>query len=87
MHTPSAQAVHASQTRSLSLGQRAWQRFRRNKLGFYSLVIFVVLVVLCLFAEVISNDKPLLVRYEGQTYVPLLKDYPETVFGGDFETP
>jgi microcin C transport system permease protein len=46
-----------------------------------------VLLLLSLCAELVSNDKPLLVRYEGQTYVPLLKDYPETVFGGDFETP
>ena len=44
----------------------------------------MVLISLC--AEVVSNDKPLIVRYEGQTYFPLLKDYPETVFGGDFET-
>ncbi len=72
--------------RSLSPGQRAWQRFRRNRLGFYSLVLFCVMVLISLCAEVVSNDKPLIVRYEGQTYFPLLKDYPETVFGGDFET-
>lgn len=72
---------------SLSPGRRAWQRFKRNRLGYWSLVIFCVLVVASLFAEVLSNDRPLLVRFEGQTYVPLLKDYPETVFGGDFETP
>jgi ABC-type microcin C transport system permease subunit YejE len=46
-----------------------------------------VLVVLSLFAELLSNDKPLIVRYEGQTYLPLLHDYPETTFGGDFHTP
>jgi microcin C transport system permease protein len=71
----------------VSPGRRAWQRFRRNKLGFYSLVIFSVMVVLSLFAEVLSNDKPLLVRYEGQWYFPIVKDYPETTFGGDFHTP
>ncbi|MEJ5149308.1 ABC transporter permease [Comamonas sp. MYb396] len=65
---------------------RAWRRFKSNRLGFYSLLIFVVLVVLSLFAELISNDKPLIVRYEGQTYFPLAKDYPETSFGGDFHT-
>ncbi len=65
---------------------RAWRRFKSNKLGFYSLVAFVVLVVVSLFAEVISNDKPLIVRYEGHTYFPLAKDYPETTFGGDFHT-
>lgn len=73
--------------RSLSPSRRAWLRFRRNRLGFYSLVAFVVLVVLSLAAELISNDKPLLVRYEGQYYLPLVHSYPETTFGGDFETP
>jgi microcin C transport system permease protein len=70
-----------------SPGRRAWQRFRRNRLGFYSLVIFTTMVVLSLFAEVLSNDKPLIVHYEGQWYFPIAKDYPETVFGGDFHTP
>ena len=46
-----------------------------------------MLVVLSLFAEVLSNDKPLVVRYEGQTYFPVLRDYSEKTFGGDFETP
>ncbi len=72
---------------SVSPGRRAWQRFRRNRLGFVSLVVFSVLVVASLFAEALSNDKPLLVRYEGQFYLPLLRDYPETTFGGDFATP
>ena len=72
---------------SLSPGRRAWQRFRRNRLGFWSLVIFVTLVVASLFAEVLSNDKPLVVRYEGQFYFPIVRDYPETAFGGDFHTP
>ncbi|WP_326533659.1 ABC transporter permease [Pseudorhodoferax sp.] len=71
----------------LSPGRRAWQRFRRNKLGFYSLVIFTTLVVLSLFAEVLSTDKPLIVRYEGQTYFPVWQDHSEKVFGGDFESP
>ena len=52
--------------RSVSPGQRAWQRFKRNKLGYWSLVLFVVMVVVSLFAEVVSNDRPLIVRYEGQ---------------------
>jgi microcin C transport system permease protein len=72
---------------SLSPGRRAWQRFRRNRLGFVSLCLFTVMVVVSLFAEVVSNDKPLVVRYEGQLYFPLLKSYPETAFGGDFATP
>ncbi len=71
----------------VSPGRRAWQRFRRNRLGYRSLLIFSVLVVLSLFAEVLSNDKPLLVRYQGELYVPLIKDYSEKTFGGDFDTP
>ena len=72
---------------SVSPGRRAWRRFRRNPLGFWSLVVFSILVVLSLFAEVLSTDKPLVVRYEGQTYFPVLRDYSEKTFGGDFETP
>lgn len=64
---------------------RAWQRFKRNRLGFWSLVIFCVLVLLSLFAEVLSNDRPLLVSYQGEFYVPVIKDYSEKTFGGDFE--
>ncbi|MBK7549605.1 MAG: ABC transporter permease [Rhodoferax sp.] len=71
---------------SLSPSQRAWQRFRRNRLGYWSLVIFCALVVLSLFAELISNDRPLIVRYEGTTYFPMVKDYSEKTFGGDFDT-
>jgi microcin C transport system permease protein len=72
---------------SVSPGRRAWRRFRRNPLGFWSLVIFSALVVLSLFADVLSTDKPLIVRYEGQTYFPVLRDYSEKTFGGDFDTP
>ena len=71
---------------SLSPSRRAWQRFKRNRLGYWSLVVFCVLVVASLFAEVLSSDRPLVVRYQGQTYFPLVNDYPETVFGGDFES-
>ncbi|MBA3593684.1 MAG: ABC transporter permease [Polaromonas sp.] len=72
---------------SLSPGRRAWRRFRRNPLGFWSLVLFAIMVVLSLFAEVLSNDRPLVVRYEGTTYFPIVKDYSEQTFGGDFPTP
>jgi microcin C transport system permease protein len=72
---------------SVSPSRRAWQRFRRNRLGYWSLVLFSLLVIFSLFAEVLSNDKPLLLRYQGELYVPLLKDYSEKTFGGDFDTP
>ncbi|MCZ8254284.1 MAG: ABC transporter permease, partial [Polaromonas sp.] len=71
---------------SNSPARRAWRRFRRNKLGFYSLVLFCTLVVLSLFAELVSNDRPLLVRYEGGYYFPMVRDYSEKTFGGDFDT-
>jgi microcin C transport system permease protein len=73
--------------KSVSPGRRAWRRFRRNSLGFWSLVLFSTLVLLSLFAEVLSTDKPLIVRYEGATYFPVMRDYSERTFGGDFETP
>lgn len=66
---------------------RAWGRFRGNRLGYRSLLLFVALAVLSLFAELLSNDKPLLVRYQGRWFVPLVQTLPETTFGGDFPTP
>ena len=76
-----------SATKSLSPGQRAWMRFKRNRRGVLSLWIFSIAFVISLFAEVISNDRPLIVVYQGETYFPLLQSYPEKTFGGDFETP
>ncbi|MEY4738285.1 MAG: hypothetical protein RL302_2604 [Pseudomonadota bacterium] len=72
---------------SASPSRRAWQRFRRNRLGYVSLLVFCVLVGLSLVAELVSNDRPLVVLYQGQVYIPMFKDYPETTFGGDFATP
>jgi microcin C transport system permease protein len=72
---------------SLSPTRRAWLRFRRNRLGFVSLVIFCTLVLLSLVAELVSNERPLIVVYQGQAYWPIARDYPETTFGGDFATP
>ena len=72
---------------SLSPSRRVWQRFRQDRRGYISLLIFTVLFVVSLFAEFISNDRPLLVRYNGQWMVPIAHDYSEKVFGGDFESP
>ena len=71
---------------SLSPARRAWLRFKRNRLGYWSLLVFCTIVGLSLLAELISNDRPLVVRYEGSTYFPLVKDYPEKTFGGDFDS-
>ncbi|MDD5759356.1 MAG: ABC transporter permease [Desulfobulbaceae bacterium] len=69
-----------------SLSRRRWRRFRSNRRGFISLVIFSILFFVTLFAEVVSNDKPFLVSYQGSLYFPVLNSYPETTFGGDFDT-
>jgi microcin C transport system permease protein len=65
---------------------RRLQAFRRNARGFWSLWLFLVLFGISLFAEFIANDRPLIVSYDGELYFPVLTDYPETVFGGEFET-
>jgi len=65
---------------------RRFRNFRANRRGYVSLWIFAVLFVLSLFAELIANDKPLLVKYDGTLYFPIFITYPETAFGGDFET-
>ncbi len=68
------------------LTRRRLHNFRANARGFWSLWIFLVLFGLSLGAEVIANDRPLLVRYAGRFYFPLVREYPETTFGGSFPT-
>ncbi|NNE80878.1 MAG: ABC transporter permease [Silicimonas sp.] len=65
------------------LNQRRWRNFRRNRRAFWSLIIFAVLFGLSLFAEFIANNKPILVKYQGEYYMPIFQFYPETAFGGD----
>lgn len=65
------------------LNQRRWRNFRRNKRAFWSLIIFAVLFGVSLFAEFLANDRPILVNYRGEYYVPIFRFYPETTFGGD----
>ena len=72
---------------SLSPGQRIWQRFRSDRRGYFSLIIFSILFILSLFSELISNDRPLIARYDGQILFPIAKDYSEKAFGGDFDSP
>lgn len=69
-----------------SPGRRGWRRFRSNRLGYVSLILFAVLFGLSLFAELLSDDKPLVVRYNGAWYFPIAQTLPETTFGGDFPT-
>ncbi len=78
--------MQAWRNKKNSLGHKRWTRFKKNRRGYYSLLIFLVLFGTSLFAEVLCNDKPLLVRYEGRYYFPMVRMYPETIFGGNFET-
>ena len=64
-----------------------WHRFKNSRMGYVSLWIFMILFGLSMGAELIANDKPLIVRYEGKFYFPIVKSQPERVFGGDFATP
>lgn len=68
------------------LTQRRLQQFRANARGFWSLWLFLALFVIALAAPFVANDKPLLISYDGALYFPTFKHYPETTFGGDFET-
>jgi microcin C transport system permease protein len=68
------------------LNKRRWANFKTNRRGYWSLWIFLVLFFVTLFAEFIANDKPLYVSYAGKSYFPVIFTYPETTFGGDFET-
>jgi microcin C transport system permease protein len=65
---------------------RRWQNFKANRRGYVAFWVFLVLFFVTLFAEFLANDKPFLVRVEGKTFVPVLYTYPETAFGGEFET-
>jgi len=68
------------------LNRRRLRNFRRNKRAFWSLVVFTILFVASLFAELIANDRPILVSYRGELHFPVYRFYPETAFGGDFGT-
>ena len=68
------------------INERRWQSFKSHRRGYWSFWIFLVLFVLSLFAEFLANDKPILVEYDGGYYTPVFSFYPETAFGGDFET-
>jgi microcin C transport system permease protein len=68
------------------INQRRWRNFKANRRGYWSLWIFLALFTLSLFAEFIANDRPLLVTFKGHAYVPVFASYPETAFGGEFQT-
>jgi microcin C transport system permease protein len=68
------------------INQERRNRFKANKRAYYSLYIFSFLFIVSLFSEIIANDRPLLIHYDGELYYPLIRDYAETQFGGEFET-
>lgn len=68
------------------INRRRWRNFRANGRAYWSLILFSVLFGLSLFAELLANDKPILVSYKGELYTPIWAFYPETAFGGDFQT-
>lgn len=68
------------------IAQRRWHYFKKNKRGYYSLILFLVLFTLTMCANLIANDRPLLVSYKNELYIPVFKNYDETVFGGDFDS-
>ena len=72
--------------RASPLNQERWRRFKANRRGFFSLWIFLGLFGISLFSELLANDKPLLIRYEGRLLLPLLHSYSESDFGGEFQT-
>jgi microcin C transport system permease protein len=68
------------------LTRRRLENFRANKRGYWSFWIFLVMFSVSLFAEFIANDKPIIMSFEGEIHLPIFVTYPETKFGGDFET-
>ena len=80
---PVAQPVLPASPR-YRLARRRWANFRANRRAYFSLWIFLALFLVTLPAELVANDKPLLVRFDGAFYFPVFQSYPETTFGGTF---
>jgi microcin C transport system permease protein len=68
------------------VNRRRWENFKANRRGYWSLWVFLVLFTISLLADFIANDKPFLILLQGRAYFPIFVTYPETTFGGDFET-
>jgi microcin C transport system permease protein len=84
--SPTGLAVPLPKIALSPISKRRWQNFKANRRGYWSLWIFLILFGISLFAELIANDKPLLVKFDGKLFYPAVVSYPETAFGGDFET-
>jgi len=68
------------------LARRRWHKFKANKRGYWSFWLFLLLFIVSLFAEVLANEKPIAIVYDDKILLPIVNIYPETSFGGDFET-
>lgn len=84
--TPPSHEVVAT-ARPMSPNQRAWARFKRNRFGVWSLWLFAAILLVTTLAELVANDRPLVARYEGQWFFPIVSNPPEKRLGGDFDTP
>ncbi|MCP5142085.1 MAG: ABC transporter permease [Gammaproteobacteria bacterium] len=67
------------------INQRRWQQFQANRRGWWSLWLFMALFIASLGAELLANDRPILVSYQGAWYSPVFTDYSESTFGGDLD--
>ena len=84
---PAARPDAAFAATSRSPNRRAWARFKRNRLGYASLLMFLAMLVVATASELVSNDHPFVARYQGDWFFPIFNNPPETRFGGDFATP
>jgi microcin C transport system permease protein len=84
---PDIAAPAAAAPRPLSPNQRAWARFRRHRLGYWSLWVFLAMLLVSTGAELVSNDRPIVARIDGHWYVPMFDNPAEKTIGGDFGTP
>ena len=91
LSAPAESAATAPQamaaTPPMSPNQRAWARFKRNRLGYRALWIFLVMLVVGTLAELVSNDRPFIAHVDGQTYYPIVANPSDKDLGGDFGTP
>jgi microcin C transport system permease protein len=79
---PAATRILGRRVRVSPINRRRWESFKANRRGYWSLWIFLGLFAFTFVAELIANDKPIVVRYKGETLLPMLVDYPESRFGG-----
>jgi microcin C transport system permease protein len=84
--TPAGVELSQNLPRLSPINKRRWENFKANRRGYWSFWIFLALFIITLFAEFIANNKPILVSYDGHWYAPIFRYYPETTFGGEFET-